>query len=138
MWQSTDLESYFDPTSGTGLGGKNFSWTAARSNRHDNDERKSIRSILEAIAVYSTEGETEESWIYSFWCINRWTEYFQKRTISLKLPSTVVIERLGLGEYFRPNFSSGEITEFLSSLSLANNYYCNGSNIFNSVLTLIS
>ena len=31
------------------------------SNRHDNDERQSIRSILEAIAVQPTEGETEES-----------------------------------------------------------------------------
>jgi len=34
--------------------------------------------------VQPTEGETEESWIYFFRCINRKTEYFQNRTILFK------------------------------------------------------
>jgi hypothetical protein len=34
------------------------------SNRHDNGEKQSIRSSLEAIAVHPTGTETEESWIY--------------------------------------------------------------------------
>ena len=47
---------------------RTFRGRRASSNRHDNDERQSIRSILEAIAVQPTEGETEESWIYFFRC----------------------------------------------------------------------
>ena len=49
------FREYYDPTTGTGLGGKNFSWTAL-SNRYDNDEKQSFLKTIAFLGSGMKEG----------------------------------------------------------------------------------
>ena len=45
------FREYYDPITGIGLGGKNFSWTGSTCNRYDHDERHLLPISVASLAL---------------------------------------------------------------------------------------